>query len=117
MLEYIRFTQRVPLTQEFVPSDDELRLYELVSAYLQRENLVVLPASQRTLMTLVRRKLLALSTFAIAGTLRKLVGRLEQAERLRRLGDRNAPELSRTEEDFDAVDELADEWPDGEDDA
>jgi adenine-specific DNA-methyltransferase len=116
VLEYTRFTQRVPLTQEFMPSDDEHRLYELVSAYLQRDNLAALPASQRTLMTLVLRKLLASSTFAIAGTLRKLVGRLEQAERLQRLGKLTTPELALTEEDFDAVDELADEWSDGEDD-
>ena len=114
VLEYIRFTQRVPLTQEFVPSDDEHRLYELVSAYLQRDNLAALPASQRTLMTLVLRKLLASSTFAIAGTLRKLVGRLEQVERLQRLGNQAAPELALTEDDFAAVDELADEWADDE---
>ena len=30
VLEYIRFTQRVPITQEFLPSDEDHRLYELV---------------------------------------------------------------------------------------
>jgi superfamily II DNA/RNA helicase len=116
VLEYIRFTHRVPLTQEFVPGDDEHRLYELVSAYLQRENLAALPASQRTLMTLVLRKLLASSTFAIAGTLRKLVGRLEGMERLQQVrtspGQPAAPddELTIGPDDFDAIDELADEW-------
>ncbi|MDQ2667268.1 MAG: DEAD/DEAH box helicase [Gemmatimonadota bacterium] len=115
VLEYIRFTQRVPLTQEFVPSDDEHRLYELVSAYLQREHLAALPASQRTLMTLVLRKLLASSTFAIAGTLRKLVGRLESIERMRATAGRRsaaAPDaaLVLDDDDFDVLDELADEW-------
>ena len=53
VLEYIRFTKRVPLTQDFIPTDDEQRLYDLVSAYLQRDVLFALPASQRTLLTLV----------------------------------------------------------------
>lgn len=77
VLEYIRFTKRIPRTQEFLPTDEEYRLYERVSAYLQRDELFALPASQRKLMTLVLRKLLASSTFAIAGTLRRLVERVE----------------------------------------
>jgi adenine-specific DNA-methyltransferase len=44
VLEYIRFTQRVPLTQDFLPTDDEQKLYEMVSAYLQRDVLFALPA-------------------------------------------------------------------------
>jgi adenine-specific DNA-methyltransferase len=59
VLEYIRFTQRVPITQDFLPTEAEHKLYENVSAYLQREALHALPASQRTLMTLILRKLLA----------------------------------------------------------
>jgi adenine-specific DNA-methyltransferase len=103
VLEYIRFTQRIPITQDFTPSDQEQRLYELVSDYLQRERLAALPASQRGLMTLVLRKLLASSTFAIAGTLRALTQRLEglQAAAASDLVD---------EDDFDAWDELQDEW-------
>jgi len=58
VLEYIRFTQRVPITQDFLPTDAEHTLYENVTAYLQRDVLHALPASQRTLMTLILRKLL-----------------------------------------------------------
>ncbi len=61
--EYIPFTRRVPITQDFLPSDEEQRLYESMSAFLQRPILFSLPASQRTLITLVLRKLLASSTF------------------------------------------------------
>lgn len=75
--EYIRFTRRVPLTQEFYPTDEEHHLYESLSAYLQRDVLHALPASQRKLMTLVLRKLLASSTFAVAATLQRLIYRLE----------------------------------------
>jgi adenine-specific DNA-methyltransferase len=107
VLEYIRFTQRIPLTQDFLPSDDEQHLYDLVSSYLQRNILFALPASQRSLLTLVLRKLLASSTFAIAGTLHSLIHRLQA---------KDAAESALTEEDFEAIDELADEW-EGEDTA
>ncbi len=76
VLEYIKYTNRIPITQDFVPTPDEQVLYDLVSEYLRRENLQALPASQRTLMTLVLRKLLASSTFAIAGALDSLARRL-----------------------------------------
>jgi len=77
VVEYISFTRRVPITQDFLPSDAEQELYEAISEYLQREQLFALPASQRTLITLVLRKLLASSTFAIADTLERLASRLE----------------------------------------
>ena len=101
VLEYIRFTQRVPLTQEFLPTEKEHELYEQVSNYLQREVLHALPASQRTLMTLILRRLLASSTFAIAGTLRSLIRRLEELQKSIRPFD---------EEDFEAIKEIEDEW-------
>ena len=78
VLEYIRYTNRVPITQEFIPSEDEQALYSMVSEYLQKENLQALPSQQRKLMTLVLRKLLASSTFAIAGALGSLIRKLEK---------------------------------------
>jgi len=114
VLEYIQFTNRTPITQEFVPSKDEQILYEMVSEYLRREELQALPASQRSLMTLVLRKLLASSTFAIAGALdslvRKLKGRLKENEKA---VQQAAEEL---EEDFELLDELEDEWEDEQED-
>ena len=53
VLEYIKYTNRIPITQEFIPTKDETVLYDLVSEYLRRDNLQALPASQRSLMTLV----------------------------------------------------------------
>ncbi len=32
VLEYIRYTDRIPITQDFTPGDDEVRLYEAVSS-------------------------------------------------------------------------------------
>gem|GEM_PF-2324241 len=76
VVEYVSYTERRPLTQEFSPSEEEQVLYDLVSEYLRREELAALPYAQRALITLVLRKLLASSTFAIAGALDTMVRRL-----------------------------------------
>ena len=111
VLEYIRYTNRIPITQEFIPSQDEQDLYEMVSNYLQRGNLQALPSSQRKLMTLVLRKLLASSTFAIAGALesleRKLKDMLKTNEKLENyFGDF----VSDGGDDQDLLEELRDEY-------
>jgi hypothetical protein len=79
VLEYVKYTNRHALVQEFVPTPEEQRLYDLVSDYLQRPTLFALPAGQRQLMTLILRKLLASSTYAISSTLDGLVQKLETA--------------------------------------
>ena len=76
VLPYVRFTQRYSIVQPFTPEESEDRLYNLVSDYLRRDNLQALPSSQRSLMTLVLRKILASSSFAIAGSLETLSKRL-----------------------------------------
>lgn len=103
---YVKYTKRIPLLREFVPSEAENRLYNLVSEYLQRDHLYALPNSQRQLITLVLRKLLASSTFAIAGALDSLIRRLNQAL------DAKLPAVDISEEldqDFEALDQIADE--------
>ena len=75
--EYVNYTNRIAILQEYTPTADEERLYNFVSAYLRSEKLYALPQGQRTLITLVLRKLLASSSFAISGTLNSLIGRLE----------------------------------------
>jgi superfamily II DNA/RNA helicase len=77
VLEYINYTNRSCILQEFTPREDEQQLYNLVSDYLQKPNLYALPPGQRTLMTLILRKLLASSTYAISGTLQGLAEKLE----------------------------------------
>lgn len=119
VLEYIRYTNRIPITQEFVPSEDEQVLYDLVSEYLRRPSLNALPSGQRTLMTLIMRKLLASSTFAIAGALDSLARKLgkslkeDAALRANREEDENLEEVTC---DFDGFEEEADEWTDDEED-
>ncbi|MFZ4437547.1 MAG: SNF2-related protein [Syntrophales bacterium] len=107
VLPYIKYTKRLPLVQEFTPEESEDRLYHLVSDYLQRDNLQALPASQRTLMTLVLRKLLASSTFAIAGALATISGRLKA--RLAKATSATTLE-EELNQDYEALDETAEEW-------
>lgn len=75
--EYIPFTRRIAITQNFTPNEDEYALYEAVSAYLQRDDLAALPNSQRQLITLIMRRILASSSFALTHTLRMMIDRLE----------------------------------------
>lgn len=75
--EYIRYTERRPITRPFKPTDDEHALYEAVSAFLQRPDSYALPHRQRHLTALILRKLLASSSQAIAATLDTLRDRLE----------------------------------------
>jgi ERCC4-related helicase len=100
VLEHVRFTRRIPITQEFRPTDNEQALYDRVSEYLRRPTLLALPNSQRTLMTMVLRKLLASSSFAIGATLSALIGRLRNVE---------ADLAATVARDFEGLDELADE--------
>lgn len=106
---YVPYTKRYAILQEFSPDEAEDRLYNLVTDYLQRDNLQALPASQRALMTLVLRKLLASSSFAIAGALQSISDRLQA--RLES-GRPATPLIDTVEEDYEALDETQDEWVD-----
>jgi ERCC4-related helicase len=108
----IPFTKRLPMVEEFTPEEGEDRLYQLVSDYLRRDNLQALPASQRSLMTLVLRKLLASSTFAIAGALESISNRLKAKLQTKEPSESLEDELDK---DYEALDETAEEW--GEDGA
>lgn len=103
--EYINYTNRIPLTINFTPSQDEQDLYDMVSDYLQRRSLFALPNSQRHLITLILRKLLASSTYAIAKTLgtlaTKLDNKLNKIETTQKFID--------VVDDYEAVDELEEE--------
>jgi adenine-specific DNA-methyltransferase len=108
---YIPFTKRHPLLEEFTPEESEDRLYNLVSEYLRRDNLHALPASQRALMTLVLRKLLASSTFAIAGALTSISNRLKLKLRAQEPAQSLEEEL---DQDYETLDETAEEWTEDE---
>lgn len=110
VLEYIQYTKRVAICEEYYPTDDEQSLYEQVSEYLQRPFLYALPNSQRQLMTMIMRKLLASSTYAIYGTLTRLIERLEEI-----LRQQETPVLfDYVSQDYEVDDEAVDEWTEDE---
>jgi superfamily II DNA or RNA helicase len=105
--EYVRFTNRRSVVEDFAPTEEEAALYRKVSAYLQRPDALAIEPGKRPLLVLVYRKLLASSTFAIAPTLRKL------AETLRRR-TAAAPEHVFEAEDLKGFEEEAEAWEGGE---
>jgi len=76
VLEYIKYTKRRLITRPFEPSDNEHQLYLAVSEFLQREDTYAIPHRQKHLTTLIVRKLLASSPYAVAGTLEAMRDRL-----------------------------------------
>ena len=105
--EYVKYTERIAILQEYAPTPDEERLYNDISDYLQTDKLYALPEGQRNLITMVLRKLLASSSFAIRGTLESLISRLEALLQ----GIEQELDL----EDFDAYSEYVDEEETGDD--
>lgn len=101
--EYINYTQRVAIVEEFVPHEEETELYDLISDYLCRAKIYALPNSQRHLMTLILRKLLASSSFAIQGTFEKLADRLEAELK-------GVSSNTNIAADFETFSEIAEQW-------
>lgn len=102
--EYVQYTKRYPILEKYEPTADEEKLYNFVSSYLQTDKLYALPQGQRTLITMVLRKLLASSSFAISNTLNSLITRLNDLLR--------GVESELNMDDYDTFDELEDEFED-----
>ena len=101
----IRYTERRPFTVQFDPSPDEMRLYMGVSAYLQRSDTIAFGNKPNQLVTMVVRKILGSSTFAVAETLTKIIDRLKHMR----------PVDIETVADYDVIDEDAEELGDADD--
>jgi superfamily II DNA/RNA helicase len=74
--EFVPYRERIPITQQFIPTKEEKTLYNNVLEYLRSENIYALPKAQKHLMESVMFKLLGSSSFAIAKTLEALIKRL-----------------------------------------
>ncbi|MCX8516578.1 MAG: SNF2-related protein [Rhodoferax sp.] len=105
--QYVPYTARKAIVQEFTPSTEEKELSNCVAEYLRRPNLKALPAGQRQLISLVLWKLLASSSHAIAGALETM------AQRLQGELDESAdvPDVTEVlDDDYESLDEISDEW-------
>ena len=91
--EYINYTRRLPLTQKFNATDDEYELYQEVSEFLRRDDLYSVPASQKKLTTMIVRKILASSTYALIFTLEHIKERLLRMLEANKAEDLNVEEL------------------------
>ncbi len=76
--EYVKFTARRSLVEDFAPTPQEQELYDRVSEYLRRDDAFAIPQARRALFVLVYRKILASSSFALAATLDRLAGSLDE---------------------------------------
>lgn len=110
--EYISYTNRIPIVEEFFPYEQEIELYNGVTEYLQKPVLYALPARQRQLITLILRKLLSSSTYAISGTMNTMKVRLEGLLKKQELFDQPFEEAINT--NYDDFTDLKDEWEDDE---
>jgi SNF2 family DNA or RNA helicase len=110
--EYVSYTKRIAIMQEYTPSPNEEQLYTDVSNYLQREHLHAFPQGQRQLLMLVARKLLASSSVAIHGTLSTIIDRLNL-----KLTDYPTQLKLNDLEDYDGIEELVDEESNGDSDS
>lgn len=92
VLEYVKYTERKPLTVPFTPGEDEQRVYDLVSGYLLRDDAYGVPHRQRHLVGLILRKLLASSTRAVVATLEAILNRLKlmEEQQVEQDGDQSA---------------------------
>lgn len=66
--KYMAFSKRTCITVDFHLGKEERELYEAVNNFLKKENLYSIPSSNRALIILVVRKLLASSSFALIDT-------------------------------------------------
>ena len=92
------FTRRYSMTEDFRPSAEELKLYDQVSDYLRRDDLLAIKAEARHLVTLVIRKILASSSYAIQGTLENMMQRLQN----------KMPLMDGLQADFETLQDMAD---------
>ncbi|BDG01791.1 SNF2-related protein [Anaeromyxobacter oryzae] len=76
--EYVKYTARRSIVEDFAPTAQEQELYDRVSEYLRREDAYAIPMARRALFVLVYRKILASSSFALAATLDRLADTLDQ---------------------------------------
>lgn len=107
---YVKYTNRIPLVQEYFPTDDEIALADLINEYLERPKSYGIPNSQRKLITLILYKLLASSSFAIAGTLDTIIRRLEKM-----LSEHTVPSIDELPDEPELIDDVGEEWLDEED--
>ncbi len=76
--EYVRYTKRTAMVQDFALNPKEQDLYDKVTDYLMRPFLFGIPDNTRPLMTITIRKIMASSSYALSFTLEKIRRRIQE---------------------------------------
>lgn len=99
--EYVNYTNRSAMLQSYTPSEKEQHLYGEVNEYLQRDDTYGVPEKNRALLSLIIRKIMGSSAYALSFTLEKFIKRLEEARTTGyvQTGEENS-DLEEDDEDF-----------------
>ena len=100
--EYINYTNRLPFTQKFISTDDEYELYSALSDFLRRDGIYSVPRQQQKLTTMIIRKIMASSIYALITTLANIKNRLQNMLETEQNEDISIRDLFSAEEEFDA---------------
>lgn len=74
--EYVNYTQRIAIIQNFTPSEQERELYHVIDNYLLDYSYGI-PEKVKPLLSLLIRKILASSAYALSFTLEGIISRLQ----------------------------------------
>ena len=110
--EYINYTNRHALTQKFQATDIEQQLYSELSEFLRRDDIYSIPSQQRKLTTMIIRKILASSTYALIFTLTHISQRLQRMLKtlqVERLNPEELVDVAAEETELYEPEELLDE--------
>lgn len=78
--EYVNYTKRTAILENYTPSKAEQHLYNELNDYLLRGDTYGIPEKNRALLSLLIRKIMGSSAYALSFTLEKFIKRLEAAE-------------------------------------
>lgn len=110
--DYLQFSSRIGITVDFQLSPQEAALYVAVNNYLKKDILYAVPASNRTLVTIAIRKLLASSSQAVAETFKVLQNRLivlQQTQRVESVDESLDAFLNMFDDDYEEEEEALQE--------
>lgn len=113
--EYVNYTKRIPVVQDFTMTEAELELYKRVTEYIETAVYGINPIV-RPLLSITLRKILASSSYAISFTLQRILGKLKAYEKEFNEGDFSIQQdYSNLKDDYDIFEDDDVENAQGED--
>lgn len=79
--EYVNYTKRTAMVTKYEPTDAEQELYNRVDKYLKRDVIYAIKPIALPMLSLIIRKILSSSAYALSFTLGKLIRKLEKYKR------------------------------------